>query len=127
MLKSILFLTLFIGAFSKPTLISRNSKEIFSDYFNSVEWITRDGVISISIDHKTVPLLQISKAFAILESEYSSDANWKNRDSLYAQFVCHAQFAPSKNPWNLEPSRTTTGWLATTLNKCNPSKFLYSN
>jgi hypothetical protein len=113
---------LIIVAFGKPNS-EISSRKVFSDYFNQVSWVTRDGEVSLSIDHKKVNVLDQTEAFQILEDLYSSDPNWKNRDSLYAQFCCHVQFAFFKNPWNLEPARTTTSLLTTILNKCNPAKF----
>ena len=134
MLKSILFLTLVAGALCMPSLdvhaktnAVQSRKSTFEDYFNGVEWITRDGVLSLSIDHKWIQLWEISAAFKMLEDAYATDAEWDNRDSLYAQFSCHVKFAPFKNPWNIEPSRTTTSSILTILNQCNPAKFYYTN
>ena len=40
---------------------------------------------------------------------------------MYAQYHCHVLFAPNKNPWNIEPFRTATGWIAMIMSGCNPS------
>ena len=117
LVKSVFVLALICGVFAQT------SRKTFDDYYNQVSWITRDGLISLSIDHKKVGLFEISDSFRILEEMFSNDANWSNRDSLYAQFACHVQFAQSKNPWNLEPSRTTTSLITTIFNLCNPAKF----
>ena len=119
MFKTIVFLTLILGALATE----KTSRKIFDDYFNQVSWIERDGIISLSIDHKKVGLFEISDAFRTIEELHNGDSYWQNRDSLYAQFACHVQFAQTKNPWNLEPHRTTTSLLTTILNLCNPAKF----
>ena len=126
LLKLFLCLTvfMFVGVvFAQSTQLEATSRKTFDDYFNQVSWITRDGVVALSIDHKKVGIFESKDAFSVLEGIYASDANWMNRDSLYAQFACHVQFAQSKNPWNIEPSRTTTSLLTTILNLCNPAKF----
>lgn len=97
----------------------------FDLYFDSAGWIDRDGVIALSIHHKTVPYDQIPAAFSELESRFSSDPEWRNRDSLYMQFMCHVNFAPNKNPWNIEPHRITTSYLQHILNGCNPPRKYY--
>lgn len=93
-----------------------------SKYFNSFEWIVRDGVLSLSIDHKQVSIFDQSKAWDEVVMFNREHENWRNEGSLKAQFNCHVQFAPTKNPWNLEPHRVTTSWLTTTLNMCNPPR-----
>jgi len=119
-LKVSILLCFFLGTFSSPI---GQTKSSFSDYFNTVEWITRDGVVSLSIDHKFVPLWKIRDSFNILKSIFESDSEWKNEDSLYSQYACHVQFAVFKNPWNLEPHRTETGFWSMTFGFCNPDKF----
>ena len=36
------------------------------------------------------------------------------------QFVCHAQFATSKDAWYLEPARPAVGYARTVAAGCNP-------
>ncbi len=118
MFKLILLFSLILGVFS--------NQKGFDDYFNSVSWITRDGVLSLSIDHKTIQFSQLADSFKEIELRFSQDPEWRNRDSLYAQYYCHAQFASYKNPWNIEPHRTETNWLQLVLTGCNPRIF-YEN
>ena len=128
-----LLLGLLSTTFSSPIAETRDD---FDLYFNSVQWITRDGVVSLSIDHKSnlnmqnvnndVVLLStnIQNSFNILKSRFGSDSEWNNEVSLWNQYYCHAHFAASKNPWNIEPHRTTTSLFTTILNGCNPARFL---
>ncbi|CAF0974871.1 unnamed protein product [Brachionus calyciflorus] len=105
--------------------LGKSQSSDFNLYFNSVEWITRDGILSLSIDHKTVPYDKVPEAFAELERLFSQDPQWKNRDSLYMQFLCHVNFAANKNPWNIEPHRVTTSYLQHILYACNPPRKYY--
>jgi hypothetical protein len=131
MLKSFLFIALIATVISNPISNDdqkkinemKTAKGVYSDYFNSIEWIQRDGVLSLSIDHKYVPLWNIADSFSIIENLFGGSSFWQNRDSLYSQYMCHVQFAPSKNPWNIEPSRTESSWFVTVLNGCNPKLF----
>lgn len=111
---------LILGALSSPIA---ETKGTFSDYFNAVQWISRNGEISLSIDHKWIQLWEIRDSFNILKSRYGYDSRWKNEDSLYAQYACHVQFVAWKNPWNLEPHRTDSSFWSTTFNGCNPNTF----
>lgn len=111
-----------LGTFS---ISIENARAEFSDYFNSVQWITRDGIVSLSIDHKSIPFWKARESFDILKANYGSDIEWQNEDSLYSQYACHVQFAPLKNPWNLEPHRTGTGFWNNLTNLCNPTRYLY--
>ena len=124
MFKLILFLTFGLGVLSsEQSLLNRikqKDNRVFNDYFNSVQWITRDGVLSLSIDHKNVQLSKVDDSFSEIEARFSSDPNWRNRDSLYAQYYCHVIFAQLKNPWNIEPHRTETSWIQMLLTGCNP-------
>ncbi|RMZ98435.1 hypothetical protein BpHYR1_053605 [Brachionus plicatilis] len=97
----------------------------FDSYFESASWIDRNGVVALSIFHKTIAYDKVEAAFKELETRFSSDVQWKNRDALYMQFLCHVNFAPAKNPWNIEPHRVTTSYLQHILNACNPPRKYY--
>lgn len=108
------------------------SADSFSDYFTSSKWITRDGVVSLSVTPKSSgPLIKApngnarmvaaSKAWTILYNKHKGSSNWKNTASMKAQFECHVTMAQSfKTPWNLEPHRTTTSLTETIKKGCNP-------
>lgn len=108
------------------------SKMKYSDYFNSSSWITRDGMISLSISPKTnsplrttqgnIQMGHANRAFDIISQRHSSDSQWKNNIPMSHQFHCHVQFAGSKPAWNLEPHRTSTNYLdyINPVNQCNP-------
>lgn len=102
-----------------------NCQENFGLYFDSTSWIDRDGVVALSIYHKTIGYDKVEAAFSELEARFASDPQWKNRDALYMQFLCHVNFAPSKNPWNIEPHRITTSYLQHILHGCNPPRKYY--
>lgn len=41
-------------------------------------------------------------------------------NSMYNQFICHAQYVLLKDKWNLEPTRADVGYLGTVWALCNP-------
>lgn len=104
----------------------------FSDYFTKVEWINRNGEISLSIypteklfgknyNNPNVLMANVDYAFGLLKNKYSSSSYWNNTDSMYAQFHCHAMFAgENKIPWNIEPWRTESDLSKVIAAKCNP-------
>lgn len=101
-----------------------------SKYFKSVKWITRKGVVSLSINPK--PILYsnpnpnalsyyASKSFSKLKKAYSGSKKWKNTGSMRAQYDCHILIARGvKTPWNLEPHRTETNLTKVIAKGCNP-------
>ena len=104
----------------------------FSDYFTKVEWINRNGEISLSIyptsrlfgenyDNPNRFMAQVNYAFSLLKDKFSSSPHWNNTDSMFAQFHCHAMFAgDNKIPWNIEPWRTESNLVKVIAAKCNP-------
>lgn len=104
----------------------------FSDYFTKVEWIDRNGEISLSIypkdilfgknyDNPNQFMAHVDYAFSLIKDKFSSSSYWDNGESMYAQFHCHAMFAgDSKTPWNIEPWRTETNLFKVIAAKCNP-------
>ncbi len=104
----------------------------YDEYFSSVEWIERDGEVSLSItpnsqmydsDVPNVLMARSFHSFSLLKERFSSDYRWRNEASLEAQYQCHFTFAGMyKVPWNIEPFRTETNawsWNMIT-HKCNP-------
>jgi hypothetical protein len=117
--KICLLLGFILGASTSPVVEKRG---IFTDYFNSVKWTTNNGLTALAIDHKWIQMWDINDSFNILKSRFGSDYRWKNEATLYNQYFCHVQFAPLKNPWNLEPDRTGN-YFQTIFGACNPSRF----
>lgn len=116
-------------AFGKPVYLT------YDDYFTSVRWITRDGIVSLSATPNpkmfdfsgpaqgNIAMARAFHSFKLLEDKFNSDYRWKNRASMSAQYHCHFMFAGiSKIPWNLEPHRTeSNSWSWNILtNRCNP-------
>lgn len=101
----------------------------YEDYFNSSNWIERDGLLSLSIHPK--PLLWESGIFdwtsirndsweKLLE-KHINDSEFSNQNGMKNQYYCHFDFAKgNKIPWNIEPSRPDVGYLKTVLKACNP-------
>lgn len=116
--------------------------ETFDDYFESVRWITRDGVVSLSIQptylltsaanpNGNILMARAFHAFSWLEDRFSSDYRWDHTDSMAAQFHCHVLLAGDfKTPWKIEPFRTESNLMKVMAAKCNPGggsvdEFLY--
>lgn len=99
-------------------------------YFHSVKWITRNGVVSLSIEPRAylytagsgnLAMTRANLAFTALKNKYQNNSLWKNTRSMEAQFHCHVLAAGSyKTPWNLEPHRTETNLTRTIAKACNP-------
>lgn len=109
--------------------VMATSGSTFSTYFSSGSWITRDGVKSLSLKHKSylttstdVGEAGVKKAdsWNKVKSKFSSSSNWYNTGGLKDQYDCHFGFAKSKNPWNLEPSRPDVSYAVTVAKLCNP-------
>ena len=103
----------------------------YSKYFNSSKWITRNGVVSLSINFKGSALYPndlpaanyaVAKtAFQELYKKHKSSSKWKHTASMEAQFLCHHMtIGKLKNPWNLEPHRTETDLGKVIAKGCNP-------
>lgn len=95
-----------------------------SMYFDYAAWITRDGIVSLSLDPKdNVRFHRDTKtaAWGIVKSPtqgFGSSPNWYNEVSLEAQYDCHFDFATFKDYWNLEPSSTSMTYWEAVLNGC---------
>ncbi|WP_106768165.1 DUF2599 domain-containing protein [Paenibacillus faecalis] len=96
------------------------------EYFDYAAWITRDGVISLSLD----PVEKVRKnksekdaAWGVLSSPtdgFGSHANWNNTQVMKWQYDCHYWFASNKDYWNLEPHRTASSYIEVVTAACNP-------
>ena len=87
-----------------------NPSPDFDVYFSSGQWITRNGVISLSlypINPKTWSTVAVGYAWDAVTARFSFYSYWQNASVLREQFYCHALFAAWKSPWNLEPSKTS--------------------
>jgi hypothetical protein len=108
---------------------------VFSDYFSSGTWITRNGVKSLSLvpnlylrgimttaflAGSTVGIAIKQSSWATVVSRYKNSSNWSNQDGLQDQFYCHFDFAFYKSEFNLEPSRPNVSYSATVKALCNP-------
>ncbi|MCU4842078.1 MULTISPECIES: DUF2599 domain-containing protein [Bacillus cereus group] len=99
----------------------------FSQYFSSGNWITRDGMVSLSLEPTSVlTKLIVNRAIRTdswnkVKDTFSMDDQWGNTSSMQNQYLCHYDFAKSfKTPWNLEPHRPDVGYLKTVAATCNP-------
>lgn len=106
-------------------LLSRRSYEI-QMYLEYGAWITRDGVVSLSIqpkDNVRNNRATMETAWSIISSPVSgfgSSSYWQNGHTMWLQYLCHFEFANSKVFWNLEPHRNTSNYLWVVANGCNP-------
>ncbi|BDR76984.1 DUF2599 domain-containing protein [Clostridium tetani] len=105
-----------------PYNLSLNARsDKLTDYFYSVKWITRDGVVSLSIDPKPAlyvvnmgddraeyeRFLKAKKGWDIIVKQFSKDSRWKNTKIMEKQYLCHVGYGGIKRPWNIEPHRTS--------------------
>ena len=101
-----------------------------SNYFNQVLWITRDGVISLSLDpvdkvrkskkeKDTAWNILSGKTTGVAYSKYWPTDSQKEKTFKW-QYDCHFYFAKDKEEWNLEPSREANNYLEVVSSKCNP-------
>lgn len=82
----------------------------YYNYFSKSVWITRSGVVSLSIYPINLawPSSQIETAWQFIVERHNSDPQWNNEKIMRKQFWCHVNFAGSmKTPWNLEPHKTS--------------------
>lgn len=115
---------------SKAGGTSAQSRAVLSKYFDSIKWITRSGVVSLSImpsqQFKNLPTdnsrygAAIEESWGIILRNYSGNSKWKNTASMKGQYRCHAWYAKSKYPWNIEPHRTETDFNKIVAKLCNP-------
>lgn len=104
----------------------------FTDFFSSGQWITRDGVKSLSLTRRTdngswnsssgsIGATLIGEmAWETVYNRFRYQSCWYNTNGLKDQFMCHVSWAMNKSPWNLEPSRPDVGYAATVAASCNP-------
>lgn len=99
---------------------------ILTLYFNQIAWITRDGVLSLSLDPTTkvrTDRTELDTAWGYLsntEVGLGQDSRWSNDPCFYWQYLCHFQYAKYKSVWNLEPSSTADSFAYVVARGCNP-------
>lgn len=114
-------------------LLNRSIGGSYSHYFKSnTGWIQRSDGITLSCHYNASAMFpkvnngnelgaNISIAFRRLKERHSSSLYWENTTSLELQFHCHAlTIGQWKNPWNIEPWRTSTDWGTVIAKGCNP-------
>lgn len=118
------------------SIIIQGTSYYFSDFFSNGTWITRDGVLSLSLTRKMaqwdtyyVQLFGLNESimadqtWSLVCARFQSSPEWvyyDNEQGLYEQYVCHVFNAIDKNPFNLEPDRPVVGYALTVLAGCNP-------
>jgi len=114
---------------SSVTLATTLAATSYSSYFSSGKWITRSGVVSLSLTHKSYlhsgstndRILKLADSWNKVVKKHSDDKKWKNKAGLEDQYACHYNtISAAKNPWNIEPSRPNVGYAKTVLKACNP-------
>lgn len=81
----------------------------FSSFFKSGSWITRDGVISLSLMPRDGGIGNegSDRTWGTVYARFSPSSNWKNTSVMRQQYNCHFWYGMIKTPWNLEPSKTS--------------------
>lgn len=116
------------GLSEPTTMLVTLTATSYSSYFSSGKWITRDGLISLSLTHKPYLLsgstndrmFKQADSWNKVVAKHRSNSRWRNQNSLYNQYICHYGYVTYKNPWNLEPSRPDVGLVKTIAKRCNP-------
>lgn len=95
-------------------------------YFSSVSWISRDGVMSLSVVPLNPYTVDQNNSWTELvrffeyHPMYTSISNPSKFMSTKNQYICHADFARGfKTPWNLEPSKADKGYWGFVSDACN--------
>lgn len=111
-----------------PSAVTSGVNSPCGDYVQSVSWIERDGVKSLSV----VPTeCGRNNAFAHVQESFDemyhkAKLNWGGDTywSAHNQWQCHADFwwVTDKTEWNIEPSRPNVGFWNTVFAHphCNP-------
>ncbi|MEH3088277.1 MAG: DUF2599 domain-containing protein [Microbacterium arborescens] len=81
----------------------------FQTYFKAGQWITRDGVVSLSLMPRDGGIGNESRegTWTMVKNVFSSSPKWKNTAMMTEQYNCHFKYGMLKTPWNLEPHRTS--------------------
>ena len=99
-------------------------------YFDYAAWITRDGVVSLSLD----PNSSVRASSTLKETAWNvvssptiglaNSSDWPTETQKVKtfkwQYDCHFSFANNKDTWNIEPSRSAGNYLTVVLAGCNP-------
>lgn len=99
-------------------------------YFSTVGWVKGEYGWTLSCAPKETLksshyssanqfMMNVSRAYSLLEDEYSGDYRWGSSEAIFAQLHCHALFAPNKSRWNLDMWRTETDLDKLVKYKCN--------
>jgi len=94
-----------------------------SDYFESWTKITRDGLLSFSLDPKLATRTfrpTAEEGWSAFYERYYTDSDFFNDGGLEDQYYCHFDFGTFRDYWNLEPSRPDVSYTDTVLALCNP-------
>lgn len=100
----------------------------FSSCFDSGKWITRNGVVSLSLKpNSTLRMSMVTGSSSMkqysweaVKAKFSGSSKWKNTSSMKMQYECHWYLAIAKSEFNLEPSRGSTNWANMIAHACNP-------
>ncbi|CDO03088.1 hypothetical protein BN988_01588 [Oceanobacillus picturae] len=112
-----------------PTLFAALPTK-FSQYYSSSKWITRSGVVSLSLQPKKPAYDEppgmagahlLKYRWKVVYDKHKNSSKWKNTASMKAQLNCHADYPKKfKTPWNIEPHRTETNYHKVVAKGCNP-------
>jgi hypothetical protein len=103
----------------------------FSEFYSGSKWNTRNDGVTLSLNPKKAawaknpsPIVQAhyeKTRWDVVYNKHKKDKQWKNTASMKAQLKCHAETVRGiKNPWNIEPWRTTSNYAKVLRKACNP-------
>lgn len=97
-----------ISIILEPTVYIQTRANSFK-HFRSISWISRSEGISLSVMPNSPFTISKESAWSEIykfiqyHPMYTQVKNDTKQTSMYNQFLCHADFADVKTPWNLEP------------------------
>lgn len=103
-----------------------NASKSVTDYFHYAGFnLVRDGSLTLGpryFDEGSV--IECTNAWnAVYALYFPNSSYWTTStetESMENQYWCHADFAKTKNQWNLEPWRPVVSWSEMIKDRCNP-------
>ncbi|MCT9819294.1 DUF2599 domain-containing protein [Microbacterium sp. W1N] len=103
--------------------VSVAAADSFSSFFQSGAWITRDGMLSLSLMPRAGGIGNEggTRTWTTVYNTFSGSPNWWNHShnvtaSMSKQYNCHFRFGMVKTPWNLEPAKIAENVSTITCN-----------
>lgn len=100
---------------------SATARTTYPALVRDASWVTREGERALVVS-PTAYLREHAQTDVADEAWRRVVAAVPEADTpgMRDQFVCHAQFASTKDAWYLEPARPAVGYARTVMAGCNP-------